>query len=146
MDAPVAPARVLPSQSQDQRNQAVVERWTTAPTVGLGPFAGYQPPVPSHDRVRRHQKGRPEPAGKRSAQHREERTISGSELGPLDLAAQHFELVSEHGDLDVFGVLAAVASEQHANKPVRHEIEEGQGHWPIVPPGSSLLSGRGRGF
>jgi len=106
----------------------VVERWTAASTVGLGPFAGDQPPVPSHDRVRRHQKGRPAPAGKGPAQHREERTIGGSELGPLDLAAQHSELVSENGDLDVLCVLAAEASEQYADKPACHEIEEGKGH------------------
>jgi hypothetical protein len=47
------------------------------------------------------------------------------ELGPLDLAAQHSKLVAEHGDLDVFGVLAAKASEQHADKPACHEVEEG---------------------
>jgi hypothetical protein len=29
-------------------------------------------------------------------------------------------------------VLAAEASQQHADKPERHEVEEGQGHWPIV--------------
>jgi hypothetical protein len=47
------------------------------------------------------------PAGKRSAQQREERTVGGVELGPLDLAAQHGELVAEHGDLDILGVLAS---------------------------------------
>jgi hypothetical protein len=66
-------------------------------------------------------------------QHREERTIGGSELGSLDLAAQHVELVSENGDLGVFGVFAADAAEQHADRPARHEGEEGQSHWPIVP-------------
>ena len=55
------------------------------------------------------------------------------ELGSLDLAAQHTELVAQDGDLDVLGVLAAEASEQYANEPARHEVEEGQGHRPIVP-------------
>jgi hypothetical protein len=62
------------------------------------------------------------------------------ELGPFDLAAQHSKLVAEHGDLDVFGVLAAEASEQHADKPACHEVEEGQGHRPIVPDPTSHCS------
>jgi hypothetical protein len=40
------------------------------------------------------------------------------------LAAQHLELVAEHGDLDVLGVLASEASKQHAEQPARHEVEE----------------------
>jgi hypothetical protein len=93
----------------------MVGEWrTTASTVGLGPFAGDQPAVPSQERVRRHQEDRPASAGKRSAQ-RQECTIGGLELGPLDLAAQHPKLVAEHGDLDVFGVFAVEASEEHAD-------------------------------
>jgi len=93
------------------------------------------------------QKGRPATAGKRSAQHREERTIGRAELGPLDLAAQHSKLVTEHGDLDILGTLALEASAEHADKPACHEVEEGQGHWPIVPdPEFPLLSASGRGF
>jgi hypothetical protein len=73
------------------------------------------------------------PARERSAQCREECTIGGSELGPLYLAVQHVELVAEHGDLDILGVLASRASEQHAEEPARHEVEEGQGHRRIIP-------------
>jgi hypothetical protein len=140
LDALVAPARVLPGQPQDQRNQLVIERRTTASTIGLGPFARDQPPVPSQDRVRRQQEDRPASARKRAAQHREQRSIGRMELGPLNLAAQHSKLVAEHGDLDVFGVLAAKASEQHADKPACHEVEEGQGHRPIVPDPTSHCS------
>src|SRR6266516_3989538 len=68
----------------------------------------------------------------RPAQHREDRTIPGSELGSLDLTAQHLELVAQDGDLDVLGVLAAEAAEQHAGKPTGHEVEEGQGHRRII--------------
>jgi len=35
----------------------------------------------------------------------------GAELGSLDLAAQHGELVAEHGDLDVLDVLDVLASQ-----------------------------------
>jgi hypothetical protein len=66
--------------------------------------------MPPQDRARRHEKAGPAWAGKRPAQHRENRTIGRLELGSLDLAAQHVELVAQHGDLDVLGVLAAEAS------------------------------------
>jgi hypothetical protein len=71
-------------------------------------------------------------AGKRSAQYRQDRTVGGSERRSLDLAAQHVELVAEHGDLDVFGVLASEAPKQHADEAACHEIEEGQGHRRII--------------
>jgi hypothetical protein len=44
---------------------------------------------------------------KRAAQCREDRTVGGSELGSLHLAAEHLKLVAEHVDLNVFGVLAS---------------------------------------
>ncbi len=70
---------------------------------------------------------------------------AGRNSGSLDLAAQHVELVAEHDDLDVFGVLAAEASKQHADEPACHEVEEGQSHRPIVSDaGSSLLSAHDR--
>ena|GEM_PF-4151019 len=73
-----------------------------------------------------------EPATEHAAERREERTVGRSELGSLDLAAQHAELVAQYGDLDVLGGLAAQAREQHADEPARHEIVEGPGYRPIV--------------
>jgi hypothetical protein len=65
-------------------------------------------PTSDTPRVSRGDKeARPAHARKRSAQHRQQRTIRRSELGPLHLAAQHVELVAEDGDLDVLGVLAS---------------------------------------
>jgi hypothetical protein len=73
-----------------------------------------------------------EPATEHAAERREKRTVGRSELGSLDLAAQHAELVAQYGDLNVLGVLAAQAREQHADEPARHEIVERPGHRPIV--------------
>jgi hypothetical protein len=42
-----------------------------------------------------------EPATEHAAERCEERTVGRSELGSLDLAAQHAELVAQYGDLDV---------------------------------------------
>jgi hypothetical protein len=80
------------------------------------------------------------PAGKRSAQYREERTIGGLELGPLDLAAQDLKLAAQDGELDVLGMLALDASEEHADKPACREVKEGQGHRPIAPDPDSHCS------
>ncbi|HZD02606.1 MAG TPA: hypothetical protein VFA46_21185, partial [Actinomycetes bacterium] len=128
-----SPTRVLPGQPQDQRNHGVGERRTSASRSGLGPFAGHQPAVPPQDRVRGDKEARPAPARKRSAQHRQQRTIGRSELGPLHLAAQHVELMAEDGDLDVLGMLALQAPKQHADESACHEVEEGKGHWLIIP-------------
>jgi hypothetical protein len=73
------------------------------------------------------------PAGQRSAQHRKDRTVGGSELGSLDVAAQPTELVAENRDLDIFGVLASEAAEHHAGESAGHEVEEGQGRRRIIP-------------
>jgi hypothetical protein len=70
--------------------------------------------------------------GKRSGEHRQDRTAGGSGLGSLDLAAQHTELAAQDGDLDVLGVLASEASKQHADESACHEVEEGQGRRRII--------------
>ncbi len=71
-------------------------------------------------------------AGKRAAQHCQDRTIGGAELGAFDLAAQHIELVAQDRDLDILGMLAAEASKEHADEPPGPEVEEGQGHRRII--------------
>ncbi len=79
---------------QDQRSHMLGERWTTASTVGSGPLACDQLAVPPQDRAWRHQKDRPPVTGKGVTEDCEEGTIGGTELGSLDLAAQHVELVA----------------------------------------------------
>jgi hypothetical protein len=66
------------------------------------------------------------------AQHSEQRTITGAELGPLDLAAQHLELVAQNRDLDVLGMLGLEATKQEAEESARDEVAEGQGHRRIM--------------
>jgi hypothetical protein len=107
LDAPVAPARVLLGQPQDQRDHVVGERRAPASRRAMRPLARHQPTVPAQDRVRGDEEARPAPARQRAAQCREDRAVDGAELGSLHLAAQHLELVAEHGDLNVLGVLAS---------------------------------------
>ena len=66
------------------------------------------------------------------AQHCEQRTVTGAVLGPLDLAAQHLELVAQNRDLDVLGMLGLEATKQEAEESARDEVEEGQGHRRIM--------------
>src|SRR6266700_6237757 len=105
-----SPTWILSGQPQDQHNHIAGERRAPASRLGLRPLAGDQPAVPAQDRIRGDKEARPARARERAAQHRQERTVGGLELRSLDLAAQHGELVAEHGDLDVFGVLASQAS------------------------------------
>src|SRR6266511_5982540 len=104
------------------------QRWTTASTVGLGPLAGDRLTVPPQDRARRNQENRPAPTRKRSVQHCQQRTVGGAELGSLDVSTKHVELVAEHGDLDVLGVVATQAPEQHPEESACHEVKEGKSH------------------
>jgi hypothetical protein len=121
-------------------------RWTATSRVGLRPLAGDQAPVPPQDRAWRHEEDRPLRAGKRLGQRCENRTVGGSELGSLDLAAQHTELVAEDGDLHVLGVLASQAPEQGADEPPGHEVEEGQSHRPMVAYPGPCCSTHAAGF
>jgi hypothetical protein len=77
---------------------------------------------------RRSRRRMPVRAGKHPAQ---DRTVGGAELGSLDLVAQHLDLMAEHGDLDIFGVLATEAFERHADEPACHE--EGQAIGGLSP-------------
>ncbi len=124
----------------------VGEWWAPVARLDLRPFAGHQPAVPPQDRVRSEEEARPAPTRQRTAQHRQQSTVGRSELGSLDLPAEHGELVAQDGDLDVLGVLAAEASEQHADESARHEVDEGQCHRPIVPYLDPRCSAHPAGF
>ncbi len=104
---------------QIRSRMSIFERRLREKTTALDPFIPAKAPPEQR-------------AGKRPTQHREERTVGGLKLGSLHLAAQHLELVAQDGNLDVLGVLAVEASQQHADEPARHEIEEGQGHQQII--------------
>ena len=104
--------------------------------VDLRPLAGHQPAVPPQDRARSDKETRPAPARKSAAPCREDRTTSGLKLGPLHLARKHLKLVAEHGDLDILGVLASQAPEQHAEEWAR-------GCWMAPPASRSTRSSTG---
>jgi hypothetical protein len=48
------------------------------------------------------------------------------------LAAQDLDLVAQHCDLDILGMLAPQASGQGAEEATGDRVEEGQGHRRIV--------------
>jgi len=65
---------------------------------------------------------------------------AGRNSGRFTWRAQHGELVAEHDDLDILGMLTSQASKQHADEPARHKVEEGRGHRRIIP--DSVLAAR----
>jgi hypothetical protein len=72
--------------------------------------------------------------------------ISGAELGSLDLAAQHTELVAQDGDLDVLGVLASQAPEQDADAPACHEVRKDSAIGRLSPTRVLAAQHPSRGF
>jgi hypothetical protein len=73
-------------------------------------LASNQFPVPTQERLRRHDEPVPTPLRKHSGERRKEGAIGRSKRGPPLLPAQHDQLMSQHEQLDVFGELAAPAS------------------------------------
>jgi len=63
--------------------------------------------VPAQDGVGRDEEHRPASAGQHPTQRRKDRPIGGPERGSPHLTAKDSELVAQHRDLDVLGVLAA---------------------------------------
>jgi hypothetical protein len=63
LDAPVAPARVLPGEADDQLLQLLVQWGSPLSVVRVGPGAGHEPPVPAQQRLGRDEEARPTGAG-----------------------------------------------------------------------------------
>jgi hypothetical protein len=102
LDAPVAPAGIVPGHLLDQDDDGCVDRRASGP-VREGPVPGDQPAMPTHDGGRGDQPVRLERPGEEPDQ--------GREFGPVEpvqarfrvLPAQDRVLVTEDQDLDIFG-------------------------------------------
>jgi hypothetical protein len=72
-------------------------------------------------------------AGQQPRESSQHRPVGPVHPRPGHLAPQHVELVAQHHDLDILGMLALHAPEQHTDESACHEVEKGQGHRPIIP-------------
>ncbi len=92
--------------------------------------------MPTQKRLRRHDELVSAPLRKHAGKRGEEGTIGRPQRGALFLLSEHGELMSQHEQLDVFGDLAAPASDkqpQHSREGEIGEIGEGKQH-PLMLP------------
>ena len=131
-DPPVAPARVLAREPQNQLLEFRVERRPTEPTARVGPAAGHQPAMPAQQRLRADRERRPRRSRQRPAQRREQRAISRARSRPSELAPRDRELVAEHQDLDLLALARAQPQREQLKHSAYRPIEERPEHAP--PP------------
>jgi hypothetical protein len=95
--------------------------------------------MPAEKRLRGHDQLVP-PTREQSGERCEESTIGRSERGARLLASEHDELMSQDEQFDVFGELAAPASDKQPQNSREREIGEGEEHPPMLP---ELTTGSG---
>jgi hypothetical protein len=111
-DPRVSPARILARQAQHERSHAIVESRTAWTSPRLRPFASNQLPVPAQECLRRHDQPLLTPTREHTRERRDERSIGRPQRGTTGLPAEHSKLMSQHDQLDVFGEVAAPASDR----------------------------------
>ena len=89
--------------------------------------------MPTQKRLRRHDQPVSAPLRKHAGERGEEGTIGRPQRGALFLPSEHGELMSQHEQLDVFGDLAAPASDKQPQHSREGEIGEGKQH-PLMLP------------
>jgi hypothetical protein len=89
--------------------------------------------MPAQKRVRGHDQPLSAPVREQAGERRDEGTVGGPQGRAATLPAEHDELMSEHEQLDVFGELAAPASDKQPQNSREREIGEGEEHPPILP-------------
>jgi len=87
LDPLVAPARVLPGQTDDQRLHVIVQRWSAGLMVRVGPGAGDQAAVPAQQRLGPDEEAGPAGPGQDAADRSQKRPVGGLELGTRRLTA-----------------------------------------------------------
>ena len=86
--------------------------------------------MPTQKRLWRHDQSVATPWRKQSGERRKQSTIGWPQRGAPLLPAEHHELMSQHEQLDVFGELAAPASDQQPQQNREGEIGERKEHAP----------------
>jgi hypothetical protein len=89
--------------------------------------------MPAQKRLRGHDQPLSAPVREQAGERRDEGTVGGPQGRAATLPAEHDELMSEHEQLDVFGELAAPASDKQPQNSRERKIGEGEEH-PADPP------------
>src|ERR1035437_6634281 len=81
--------------------------------------------MPARDRVRPDEEDRPAVTAEHASEHGEDRAVVGFEARTGDLALQHGELMTQHEDLDILGMLAPAAQHQQVDHEPDQTVEAG---------------------
>jgi hypothetical protein len=121
LDTLVAPARILPGQTHDQRLHVLIQRrspWSAR----IRPRAGDQATMPAQQRLRLDKEAGPARSGQHAADRSQQGTVGGLEPGPWDLAAQDAELVAQDQEFQVLGGIAAGQERKQLDRAAQREV------------------------
>lgn len=101
-DAHIAPARILPREAKDERDDFGIKRVRSDLfRTRVCPGPANEISMPAHQRGQRHEEGGPAFPWKQSSERRQHGAISGGESGTRNLATEYRELMAQNGDLDI---------------------------------------------
>jgi hypothetical protein len=127
LDTLVAPAWVLPGQTDDQLLDLLIQ-WRSSRSTRVGPRAGDQPPMPTQQRVGLDEEARPADSGEDAADRGEQGAVSRLQPRAWNLAAQHAELVAQDEDLQVLAGVAAAEQGEQLDGAAQRQVGEFRQH------------------
>jgi len=127
LDAPVAPARILPGQLLHQLPHLAREGPASRGARG-GPSARDQALVPGQQGARSHDPVQPPGTGQEPPQRRDHGTAGPIRLRAGDLTAQHTDLMPQHQDLEVLSRICARQEHQPAEHADHEQVDKADEH------------------
>jgi hypothetical protein len=131
LNANTTPAAVLPTESDDELDDLIVERGTSRTSQGSPslPLASRELPMPAEQRLGRDEEATPARPCKYSAENSEDRSIRGPVADAArELPLEQADLVAKHHQLDVLVQSCPSARSQPTEDPARDEVAKAEGH------------------
>ena len=121
-DSLITPARVLACQPDDHRSDLTADRRPPCTSWVRPSFRRHEAPVPLQQSRRRNQKQRSPDAWQKSAGCRQEHAIAPPECRPLDLPAQHRQLMPEHDDFELSQLRGSEGKKDEFQDPLERDV------------------------
>jgi hypothetical protein len=128
LDAPVAPARVLPRQAQDLLAQLTLKRRPSRRSPAIRPASPDKRSMPSEHGLGPHQQKRGARPSEARARRREHGTIGFVQPRAADLPPQHVKLMAKNDNLDLLRSRRPEPERDQLDKPAQRPINEGDDH------------------
>ena len=131
-DPRVAPARVLPRETQDQVAALRRDRWPAGTAEGITPALPSELAMPANERRRRHDQPSAALRLEQMSKRREERPIGPAKPRPRRAATEDRNLVTEDKELS-FALHAFAPKDEQAKRCAEREVDESEGHSRMLP-------------